>query len=369
MTNKEEDMIIPKQTHIKENPAQVFKSSFRADVDFRSEEPRYVGIENEYLMVYSDGMLISRETLGHFWQELADRGWAVSRDHILGTVVTAIRKRDNLVAKKEYNYDVITTEFGFSTLEIALAPAQTLKEAHAHLYKVLTLVTSILSKYSVYLLGYGVQPIACPEREYLGASSRYELVYAIYEDEDMFGQDAFKIDIHCLSAASQTQVEVSTSEAIPVVNALNATSGLRIALLANSSVWQSKVSGYKAIRQLFWDWCWPNRKLQVGIPPRFQSIEHYLDYIFDFRAIMVKRDQELYRLNNNLAFRQFFWNENGQEGITLDGHKVKILSKIDDIKLQCGFAWFDTRLQAAHGTVEDRVSCQQPPHEHFCASG
>lgn len=176
------------------------------------------------------------------------------------------------------------------------------------------------------------------------------------------------VDVHTIDAACQTQVEVSAQEAISIVNAMNATSGLRIALLANSPIWQNQISDYKSIRQMFVDWCWPTRKNQLGIPPRFHCIDHYVDYLLDFRPIMVKRQETLYKINNHIAFRQFLFDKAGQTGIALDGHEKHLFGCIADIKLQCGLAWFTSRLQPTYGTIEDRISCQQPPDAPLCAS-
>lgn len=342
----------------------LFKSNFRTDLDI----PRCVGLENEYIMVSSDGAIMKAEVLEFLWHELANQGWEIITDKESQKIISLMRPRSPKIARRTYNYDLITTDYGYSTLEIDLAPAQSLKEAEKHLCELIEVVTSILRKYNTYLLGYGVQPMTSPKREYLGPKNRYGLIFDVREEENILNPGAFTVDLHCLNAACQTQVEVSISEAIWVLNALCATSGLRIALLANSPVWQNKLSDYKAIRELFWDWCWPNRKLQFGIPPRFQSFEHYVDYLFDFRSIAVCRNQIFYRLSGNSAFRQFITNEAGEIGVSFNGQTTRIFGKAEDVYTQYGFAWLDARLQPIYGTVEDRVSCQQPPHAHFCAS-
>lgn len=357
-----------RQAHTMRRAAQLFKSNFRTDVDIQSGAPRCIGLENEYIMISSDGTIMKPEVLENFWRELAIQGWEIIRDKETQKITGLKKPRSDKIAKRTHNYDLITTDYGYSTLEIDLAPAQSLKEAQKPLDDLLEMVTSILSKYDTYLLGYGVQPVSSPRRDYLGPKSRYQLIFDVHEEETVLNPEALLTDLHCMNAASQTQVEVSISEAIPILNALCATSGLRIALLANSSVWQNKLSDYKAIRALFWDWCFPHRKSQVGIPPKFQSFEHYVDYIADFPSIAVCRDQIFYRLNSNNTFRQFMTDESGQMGTSFNGHTARIFGSPEDIYTQYGFAWLDARLQPLHGTVEDRVSCQQPPHARFCSS-
>lgn len=278
------------------------------------------------------------------------------------------KDRGDLLNKKTHHYDFITTDLGYATLEIDLAPAHSIHEARERLQYLIEIITSILSERDTILLGYGVQPVTCPSPHHIAHTSRNALMIDIWRHENIFSSSGYGVDLHTINAACQTQVEVSEEEAIPVVNVLNATSGLRIALLANSPVWQSRVADYKALRLLFVDWCWPGRKQQLGMAPRFQSIEHYVDYIFDFRSLMVRRNQEWYQISNQSAFRQFFTDEQGQIGTTLNGAKERIFGEVEDVTFQSGLAWFNARLQPAYGTVEDRISCQQPPQNHLCAS-
>lgn len=351
-----------------QDAVEFFRAGFRTDLDAHGAEPRWVGLENEYLLVAADGAAIGPDVLACLWQALVNCGWTPLTDEQSQTIVAVTRPASDPTVKKLHGFDLVTTDFGYATLEIDLAPARSLTEARMALHDILDVITALLHEHQAFLLGYGVQPVAAPARAYLGPKSRYQLMFDTREAEQDLNPGAWSVDLHCMNAACQTQVEVSAAQALPIVNALNATSGLRIALLAHSPVWQNRVCGYKAVRQLFWDWCWPARKQQFGIPPRFQSLEHYVDYLFDFRPIAVKRGQTFYRIDNHQAFRHFFLAEHGAVGVAANGAEQRIFGEREDIKTQCGFAWFDARLQPTYGTVEDRVSCQQPPQAHFCAS-
>lgn len=356
------------QKYTLQDVADFFQTNFRTDRDLRTGEPRWVGLENEYLLVSADGTMMKPEVLEYLWRDLTTHGWEPIIEE-LSHKTTGVRKnRDDLEAKKTHPYDIITTDLGYAILEIDLAPAQSLHQAHDRLSQLIGLLTAILGKYDTRLLGYGVQPVTGPGPASLGPKYRYPVMMDICNQENVHAESAYRVDLHTLDAACQTQVEISAAESIPVVNALNATAGLRIALLANSAVWQKQPAGYKAVRQMFVDWCWPSRKVQLGIPPKFQSIEHYVDYLLDFRALLVKREQTLYRLDNNKAFRQFFNDADGQYGVSLDGHRKKIVAGVEDILAHSGIAWFCARIQPGYGTIEDRISCQQPPDAHLCAS-
>ncbi len=344
---------------------QLCRANFRSEEHMHSGPGRRVGLENEYLMVSSDGTILRPEVLEVLWLELAAQGWSLTSDHITGKVISALKPRERASQDQPHNYDVITTDLSYATLEINLAPAESLQEAHAALHRLIKLVTSILAKHDAHLLGYGVQPITEPKNSLMGYKNRYALIFALHEEEHP-GKSL--LAVQCVNASCQTQIEVTEAEAVIALNAFAATSSLRAALFANSAVWQNAVSEYKAIRHQFWNWCFTNRQQQIGIPPRIQSLEHYVGYLADFRSLVVERDRTFYRIDNHRSFRCFMQNPQGQIGMTLAGERVRILPRAEDIFTQHGFAWLDARIHPLHGTIEDRVSCQQPPHVHLTSS-
>ncbi len=310
--------------------------------------------------------MVRPEVIEDIWRQLNLCGWQTQKDEVTGKVVGATRPREDI--HKSYNLDVITTECGYSTIEIAQAPAPSLMEAERYLQKLIASLTTILEQHRAYLIGYGVQPRAAPSHSYQAPKGRYELLYQIWRDEHPHSSGTRSPDLHCLNAATQAQIEVTAEEAIPALNALNATSGLRIALLANSPIWSGKRSDYKAIRQIFWNWCWPERRQQFGIPITFQNLDHYLEHLFDFRGLAARRNGQVYWIDNHQSFRQLYLTGSIQ-GRLLDGEEIVIEPEVQtDIGLQSSFAWFDARLQPLYGTIEDRIACQQPPQEHLCAS-
>ncbi len=347
-----------------EDAVKYFQADFRSKEDICTGNVRWIGLENEYPLVSSDGTMVKQSVVARLWRELQHHGWELICDGASSTIVAARKQRPELQAKKGYTYDLITSDIGYATLEIDLAPARTLHEADVHLRQIIELITSILAEEDAHVLGYGIQPVTPPDLSFIALGERYQMMLDIARGEQVLDT----IVLQTVSAACHTHVEVSAEEAVDVLNALNATSGLRIALLANSPIWQQSIASYKAVRQWCASACWPTRLSQLGIPPRFQSIEHYIDYLLDFRAFMVLRDRKPYKLDYNTAFRHFFFAENGQTASTLEGEQHMLYPEMHDLLTQCGFAWGCSRLQPAYGTIEDRVSCQQPPQAHFCAS-
>lgn len=71
-----------------EDAVRFFRSSFCTNSPIQAGEPRYIGLENEYLLVNPDGKMAQRDVLDYLWQELGRQGWQCVRDngssHILG---------------------------------------------------------------------------------------------------------------------------------------------------------------------------------------------------------------------------------------------------------------------------------------------
>ena len=355
-----------------EDGLQTFTAAFRTDLDDPHSSARLVGLENEYPLVSPDGEPVTLEALEYFWHRLEKSGWETYTDgDASGEVIGARKTRNDLSSSiRTHGYDHITTDFGYPTLELDLAPAESLPAAEGAFREIMRLITSIFAERDTIVLGYGIQPIAPPVRKYIGHKCRYDIIFDVCEEEEGFdtGPCQFPVGAHCLNAACQTHVEVSAGEAIPILNALNATSGLRVAITANSPVWQNEIGDYKVPRLLFWDWFWPARRQQTGMPISFKSLTHYVDTILDFRSICIKRNQKFYRLDHTKPFRQFFFGDGEFDIIARDGERLTTRAVADDLLTHHSMAWFDVRLSPAYGTIEDRVSCQQPPGAQFAVA-
>ncbi len=356
---------------------QFFKEAFAQHIT-----QRLVGIEYEYPIVQlTSGEGTPYAVVLSLYEQLAVRGWQLGRDGATQVVIEARHPYQNSEGTV-IGHHFITTDAGLNILEIGLAPMHTLQESESELKRLLVLVLDIIEPMGATLLGYGIQPVTNPSHDNLAARGRYQFLYdefnrgAAFMDDLIlytapngeYGPDELSgYGIFTLSAAGQTHIDIGRDEAISVINALNITSGFRIALFANSPIWKNKVSTYKANRELFWEWGWRNRENQTGIPPRFQNMEHYLDFLFDFRGFMVQRGDQYYKMDMSRPFRAFFTSPT-QAMTALNGDVVEIAPQLDDVHFQCGTAWFTARLQSTHGTVEDRCPANQPPYAHLGAS-
>jgi gamma-glutamylcysteine synthetase len=311
---------------------------------------RRVGLELEYPVVLADGRGVPFDVMRALFGELSDLGWRIVRDADTDCPSAAERQGPD-------GGDVVTVEFGAHTLEIVLAPTDDVVEAAHSLDRILAVLVPILRGQGAFLIGYGAQPVTPPRVENVAPRGRYSLLGKCWIDSPQNRYDVFLLT---LSASSQTHVDVSADEVIPALNSLNLTSGLRIALFANSSVWNGQISGYAASRELFWDWCYAARKIQIGIPPAFSSIEDYVSYVLSFRSLLTRRGDRIYATDNRLTIGEFLANKSNTVE-TAEGASIQLTRTPDDLAIQWGLAWFDARLQPAYGTVEERCICQQPP--------
>lgn len=318
-------------------------------------EHRKIGLELEYPVVFEDGAGVSFSVIAALFEELGKREWQLEYDRDTQAVISA--ERPPSAASSDFGGDVLTVEFGAHTLEIVLAPTDDVVEAETSLEHILAVVIPILRDHGAFLIGHGVQPLTPPSSHNVAPRGRYHLLEKSWNGS---AADRYDIFLLTLSASSQTHVDVTRNEVIPVVNALNLTAGLRIALFANSGVWQGRVGDYAASRELFWDWCYSTRKAQIGIPAMFSSIGDYVERVLDFRSLLVRRGGAVFQADSQMTVGQFLTNETNQVRNT-QGDSLLLTPAPEDISAQWGLAWFDARMQPMYGTVEERCACQQPP--------
>jgi len=336
------------------------------DVEFRYPETldhRKVGIENEYPVVFADGSAVPFPLIRGLFEELGNRGWRLVRDEHTDQLVAAVRPREGSAAPDGFQSDIVTIEFGHHTVEVNLAPTDGIVEAERSLNEVLSTLTAVLHDHEAFLIGYGVQPLAPPVSRNVSPRGRYRLL-----ERSWIKHPGNQYDIYLLtlSASCQTHVDVTRTEVVPALNALNLTAGLRVALFANSPVWNGSAGDYAASRELFWDWSYGARKDQIGIPHPFEGIEDYVDCLMGFRGLLTRRGDEFFSLDNRSSYRDYFANRSNSVE-TAAGVKVDLEPTLEDVEVLWGLAWFDARLQPRYRTVEDRCSCQQPPSAHLAS--
>ncbi len=343
---------------IKNELINYFEKSF----SYNENNPRGIGIECEIPIITAQGEAVDLSVIQEMFNYLENNGFELERDGFSNLIIAATKKRDN--KNYAYNTDTITTDTGYSILEIVLAPQNNLHDIQTRLNELLLILISCFDDHDCKMLGYGIQPCTSPSRKLLMPKERYcffEKFSTHYIVPKSIGADS---DLLNISASNQCHIEIDLKKAIRATNMLNALSGLQIALHANSPIWCGKIDAIgKANRELFWDHCFPDRRNQVGIPPKFNSIENYVAYLLHFKPLLVLREKQFFQILNNNTFEDYLQNSYTSQGKTLCGQTVDIQPETNDISELIPFSWFNARLVPKYGTVESRMCCQQPPGE------
>jgi len=325
---------------------------------------RGIGIECEIPIVTEEGKVVPFSIVQEMFAYLGEIGFELKRDSYAGMIVAAKRKNEESQKRFDYCMDTVTTDVGYGIIEVVLAPQDNLHAIEFHLSALLFLLTNFFKTHHCLMLGYGIQPLATPSRKLLMPKERY-IFFEKFSTHQLIpksrGADSSFLTI---TASNQCHIEIDLKDTITATNTLNALSGLQIALHANSPIWQGQVDKTcKANREILWDVCFPNRSNQIGIPPQFETIEDYIDYLFQFKPLLVKRNGRFVQILNKNTFKDFLLDVSPTLGRTLNNVTLNIKPQLNDINQLIPFSWFNARLVPKYGTIESRMCCQQPPTE------
>lgn len=331
-----------------------------------TKQSKGIGIEAELPVVTLKGEVPDFSVIQGLFRYLEAKGFQIQRAPFSNFLVGASQLNVQSSKNFAYSFDTITTDAGFGILEIALAPQQSIYEAERCFMVIVRLLNDYLSGQNCLLLGFGIQPVTPPSKELIMPKERY-LFFERFSQNNVIAKPQ-GTDVHLLTITASTQchIDITHQEAITAVNVLNALSGLQIALNANSSIWQGSIdTNCKANREFFWEQCYPERINQIGIPPKFITIETYLQYLLEFKPMLLKREPHLLQILNKTTFSDFMHNATPAIGQTLDGKKITVEPCLTDIHYLNTFCYFNARLVPQYGTIESRMCCQQPPGETF----
>ena len=116
-----------------------------------------------------------------------------------------------------------------------------------------------------------------------------------------------------LNASSQLHVEVSRSEAFASHERLECDIWTtRAGLLANSSVCRGEVGHARANRELFYGLVVDAQEEPESVYHlRFIVLRQYIEYLFDFRGLLINRSGNYLALNSDKPFLSFVLGEYG----------------------------------------------------------
>lgn len=262
---------------------------------------------------------------------------------------------------------IISEEMGLNLIEIGVGPCRNLIELSLLTEKVLSTVVEIARKYEISILGYGVNPFLDPSKEQVSKKGVYHLFERFSQNSHLDKSKGADIHLFTIAASCQVHVDVGKSEAVDVLNYLNLISGIQLALTGNSEVYKGElIPECLALREKFYDICYNhqgNRYLnQYGTPPYFNSLDDYLIHILEQPMTTITRGDESYYIEEEIKKIDFLY---GQKvtGKSFENKILQCYSKDEDVTELAGQVEYCARLSPKYGTVESRISCQQPPGE------
>ncbi|MFK7908122.1 MAG: glutamate-cysteine ligase family protein [Chitinophagales bacterium] len=325
---------------------------------------RGIGIEAEIPVVTESGEGIGLPVVQNMFFYLEERGFQLQRDDFSDYIISATRTNEESAKSFDFHIDTVTTDAGYGIIEIAFAPQKDLHLIQSSFSEIMTLLVGYFDRQNCRMLGYGIQPLTAPSQKLLMPKERYYFYKNFSYNNVVPKIDGVDAHLLTITASNQCHIDVSSEEAIGATNVLNALSGLQIAFHANSPIWRQKVDEtYKANREIFWEYCYPDRLNQMGIPPKFESIEEYVQYLLQFKPMLVKRNKGLLQILNKETFKDFMEDKTPTIGKTLGGDEVSVHPQTEDIHYLNTFCYFNARLVPRYGTIESRMCCQQPPNE------
>jgi glutamate--cysteine ligase len=340
---------------------EVFTRNFKKN---NKSAARKIGLECEFPLVNRDGKAINYDVLRGMFQHLKSQGFELYKDVVTDETLYATKVFTADQEQFGFNKNVIGTDTGYCTLEVALKPDDNLFAIEQQLNQTMRMLSNYFLQKDCLILGYGIQPVTPPSKHLMANSPRYTL--PLRESMNRFIEQRDGVDFHLftITASNQCHIEISEDEVIRAVNVLNGLSGLQIALTANAPVWRGEVDRqWKAVREIFWDYGFVELWTQIGIPKCFRDIPDYIEYICSFKPRLVMRDEQAIYITDKKTFKDFIDSNEPSVGLLMNGESISIFPDVDDILYHSGFAWFNARISPKYGTIESRISCQQPPKE------
>ncbi|MEO1278707.1 MAG: glutamate-cysteine ligase family protein, partial [Planctomycetota bacterium] len=261
------------------------------------------------------------------------------------------------------------SELGYCTLEVSLAPQATLFDAERRLRSLLDELNEVLDPSGHRLLGYGIQPLTPPSRALVAPKSRFLIYDRRYQSN--FLNPSVGTDIHTftVAAANQCHIDIAFDEAMAAVNTLGALAGVQLALTANSPVWRGEIDGrHQAVRETFYDILYDFHGDSIdrpfGILPEFGTLAEYIRFLLRFEPLMVLRHGHYVEVLGDSSIGDLLSAVGPIPGRTLAGDTVPIEPDRDgDLLSLANRLESNVRLSPQYGTLESRISCQQPPGE------
>lgn len=305
---------------------------------------RKVGLELEFPVVSrSTGRGLGQSSVQALWEAFAERdtSWSLVRESI-SPVVTGLRRRLG-----NFN-EHVDTDAGVCTVEIALAPQETVGQAVESARSVMSDLQSLLWAKGYTLLSAGIQPITWFDPRRRTQRDWYFLLSRRLHFHHWF------IPV----ASHQVSIDVSPCEAVRVVNMLCGLSGVFAALTASSPIARGVVQPWKETR----NWIWHNRLTRVsereaeyssnGIPMRpFKDLGDYIEHSWNSNLyLLTDMKSQGYEVLGGRSFSEFVLADAPVPVRRWDGKRLELIPQLEMLDRIHQYGWLAGKLHYRFGS-------------------
>ena len=324
-------------------------------VTLKDNPEQYIGVELEFPIVNTMGNktdVLVTKALFKYLQEV-DEFKAIKLDDD-GKPVQLQHKR---------NKDQIVFELSYNTIEFAFEKTKTIQEVESRFHHYLGIIQPFLRERQHQIEGSGIHPYWRINDNQPVKIDRYKMLIRFLQLSGQEPNNRFHHypDYGTFICGNQVQLDVSRSNYLEIINAMNKVEPAKAYLFANSIFdgenWNTKIS-----RDIFWEESMHGYYQEnVGVNPKaFINEQDFLDYLAKTALFYVYREDEILyfepiRVEDYLAKEKIV-------AYHLDGTRQEIKPQEEDIKNHRSYHFQDL---TTRGTIEYRSVCTQPLNKTF----
>ena len=324
-------------------------------VMLKDNPEQYIGVELEFPIVNTMGNktdVLVTKALFKYLQEV-DEFKAIKLDDD-GKPVQLQHKR---------NKDQIVFELSYNTIEFAFEKTKTIQEVESRFHHYLGIIQPFLRERQHQIEGSGIHPYWRINDNQPVKIDRYKMLIRFLQLSGQEPNNRFHHypDYGTFICSNQVQLDVSRSNYLEIINAMNKVEPAKAYLFANSIFdgenWNTKIS-----RDIFWeDSMHGYYQENVGVNPKaFINEQEFLEYLAKTALFYVYREDEILyfepiRVEDYLAKEKIV-------AYHLDGTRQEIKPQEEDIKNHRSYHFQDL---TTRGTIEYRSVCTQPLNKTF----
>ena len=298
---------------------------------------RKIGIEFEFPVTSRDYFAAQPHDLENLFNQLILQGWHGKSDVSTGALIGVRRESATGV-------EVVETDFGVCTLEVALAPIIGLQETVEYWHRFrLEILLPLATSLSMRLLGYGNQPRSGNLKTLIANKGHYQIFHSKFSDNvrEWYLQNFPGL------ASAQFNFDIPKESSIQILNTLFALSPLIWAGSNNDSIAVESLLPYKSQRFFAY------RKLagetltdRYGTPREsFTDLCDYINRMWDLPIFeVIREDSPLRPANQSLTTNQFI-QLGSASFLDLNNYMSVLEVTLEDLKSAIYFSWLDFRLK------------------------